>query len=415
MTKETYHQLLFAWWREAGRVLAWREKEGGSGEVLGDSEGEGKWENRKIGVGAAHGQPVREATFATYFAGDLRRDPYRVIVSEVMLQQTQVERVKQKYQAWMKKWPTIEDLANATLAEVLIEWQGLGYNRRARFLWLLAKEIVENRKGKWPTDEKELLKLPGIGRYTARAVMSFAFGKQVGVVDVNVKRVFGRWFDINFQVPNSNFQKTHQKIIPQEKLEIDKWKLEILEKDLIEIKSEKDWFTLADKLLPSRNADPWNQALMDFGALVCTARNPKCESCPMFAVCAVNVRAREEGYESYREHLAQWERTSSERIANPIREGKVGESDNGKMGEKENGKSEKKGKDFGLKFEQTDRFFRGRIIDTLREKVLNYEDLLEILDTKFNLHDSERFEKLISSLQKEGMIEKVGEVVKLGK
>lgn len=179
--RTSLHSTLFSWWRKNGRVLPWREKEKKSGDT------------QTLEVSRHKSFSVRERTFDSYFSNDVFRDPYRVVVSEVMLQQTQVDRVLPKYCEWMKKWPRIEDLAKASLAEVIIEWKGLGYNRRARFLWLLAKEI-EGRSDGWPTTEKELLKLPGIGRYTARAIMSFAFRQHVGVVDTNVKRILNRVF-----------------------------------------------------------------------------------------------------------------------------------------------------------------------------------------------------------------------------
>lgn len=336
--KHNFQQLLFAWWRERGRILPWREKSG-----IRDQPTE-----------ISQDMSVRENTFATYFAGELQRDPYRVIVSEVMLQQTQVERVKQKYEAWMQKWPSINDLAKATLPEVLIEWQGLGYNRRARFLWLLAKEIVEERNVEWPKTEKELLQLPGIGKYTARAVMSFAFGKQVGVVDVNVKRVLRRWIKFDSEL------------------------------------TEREWFQLADQALPVGQADPWNQALMDFGAMVCTAKNPKCEKCPMQEICAANVQARARGFGNYRDFLltCRKEPAHTPQLA-------------------------KKGKDAGLKFAETDRFFRGRIIDLLRIRNMNKQELFNELNTQFNFSDVARFETLLIGLQKEQLIEQQNEIVRL--
>jgi adenine-specific DNA glycosylase len=130
------HELLFAWWKREGRVLPWREK-------LSKKDAKATKVTQDIAV-------VRERAFTSYFATLTQRDPYRVVVAELMLQQTQVDRVLPKYEAWLKKWPTLADLAKATLADVLIFWQGLGYNRRARFLWLLAAEITERRHGVWP-------------------------------------------------------------------------------------------------------------------------------------------------------------------------------------------------------------------------------------------------------------------------
>jgi A/G-specific adenine glycosylase len=241
-----FHQQLFEWWHRAGRVLPWREKQGG--------------------VSSVHKLSVRERAFTHYFAGELRRDPYRIVVSEMMLQQTQVDRVLPKFEAWMSQWPTVDHLAQATLPEVLIAWQGLGYNRRARFLWLIAKKITEDLKGKWPSTEEELLELPGIGKYTARALMSFALGQHVGVVDTNIKRVLSR------VTMGSEVDKT----LP-----------------------EKTFFELADQILPAGQADPWNQALMDLGALVCTAKKPNCPVCPLQNLCLANLNAQAQGFEFY--------------------------------------------------------------------------------------------------------------------
>lgn len=317
---------IFKWWRVSGRVLPWREKAK-------------NLKNSTLLVSL-----VREQEFHSYFDSNLYRDPYRVVVSEIMLQQTQVDRVLPKYQAWMEKWPRIEDLAGATLAEVIIEWKGLGYNRRARFLWLLAKEIVENRNGEWPRSEKELMKLPGIGRYTARAILSFAFGEQVGVIDTNVKRIFQR---ILAEVPPR----------PDE------------------------YFLLADTLLPADLADPWNQALMDFGALICTAKSPRCEICPIADFCTANIQAKSEGFENYKMKLQTMEKIQ---------------------------KIPKKSKDYAkgkaLAFEHTDRFLRGKVLDLLRDKELNREELIHVLSLKFTQFKNDRIEENISKLIKEQMI-----------
>lgn len=354
---EVLHQTLFSWWRENGRILPWREKK--MDEIFN-----AEFTENKVALNfPTQILSVREQAFFSYFALSLLRDPYRVVVSEIMLQQTQVDRVIAKYNAWMEKWPRIEDLAKASLGEVIIEWKGLGYNRRARFLWLLAKEIVENRKGEWPESEKELLKLPGIGRYTARAVMSFALGKQVGVVDTNVKRIFERVFAA----------------------ELEKG----LEKD--EPKKKIDFFQLADSLLPPSLSDPWNQALMDFGALVCTAKNPMCEECPISELCEENLSAKKIGFANFREQLQATEIVK---------------------------KVPKKSKDFAngraLKFEETDRFLRGKTLDLLREKEWVKEELIHNLNTKFTQFKHSRIAKNIDQLVKEEMVKESEGFIKLG-
>jgi A/G-specific adenine glycosylase len=157
------------------------------------------------------------------------RDPYKILVSEIMLQQTQVPRVIPKYEIWLEKLPTIESLAKAKTSEVLSLWSGLGYNRRALNLKKTAEIIGNVYKGNFPDKEKELLKLPGIGKYTARAILSFAFDKQVAVVDTNVRKVILTKF--------RNIK-------------------------------EKEIQSIADQILPKGKAYDWNHALMDYASTV---------------------------------------------------------------------------------------------------------------------------------------------------
>ena len=160
-------------------------------------------------------------------------DPYAILVSEVMLQQTQVARVVPRYLEWLARWPTAAALAAASRAEVLAAWVGLGYNRRALALHAAAAAVA--RDG-WPED---LRTLPGVGPYTAAAVASFAFGAQVAAVDTNARRVAAR---LGHGPP--------------------------------------------DALVPPGRAADWNQAAMELGATVCTARTPRCGACPVAAWCA---------------------------------------------------------------------------------------------------------------------------------
>lgn len=176
------------------------------------------------------------------------RDPWLVLVSEVMLQQTQVDRVLPYFEAFAERWPTPEQCAAAELAEVLAAWQGLGYPRRARNLWQTAAIITERHGGGMPANLDDLLALPGVGPYTARAVQAFALGIDTGVVDTNVGRILARW--------------TGRRLGPREAQHI------------------------ADELVPVGESWAWNQAMMDLGAQVCTRRDPSCGRCPVQPWCA---------------------------------------------------------------------------------------------------------------------------------
>ncbi|MBP9748862.1 A/G-specific adenine glycosylase [Patescibacteria group bacterium] len=175
-------------------------------------------------------------------------DPYAILVSEMMLQQTQVDRVIPKFVGWLEVFPTVEALAHATPAAVLRAWSGLGYNRRALFLQRAARCVAE---AGWPQTVDGMSTLPGIGPYTAGAVLSFAFGKRTLAFDVNVQRVVRRAF---------------VGVSPKKK------------------RSEgKALLALAEKLLP-KDASTWQQGLMDLGATICTTR-PHCLVCPLRATC----------------------------------------------------------------------------------------------------------------------------------
>ena len=170
------------------------------------------------------------------------RDPYRILVSEVMLQQTQVDRVLPKYHEWLEKYPTLEALAAAPEADVSAAWRPLGYNIRPRRLHAIARESVERYGGELPDDEATLRSFKGIGAYTAGAVLSFAFGQ--------LFRIF-----VGAGDPKSHAMRRHL------------WEV-------------------SRTVLPMRHVFDFNQALMDFGATLCTARKPQCPVCPMRTGCA---------------------------------------------------------------------------------------------------------------------------------
>jgi len=188
-------------------------------------------------------------------------NPYRILVSEIMLQQTQVSRVLVKYPEFLRRFPSIRKLAAAWQKDVVIAWRGMGYNNRAVRLHRLAQEVVNKHNGVLPDTYETLAQLPGVGRYTANALLVSAFRRDVPIVDVNVRRVLSRIF----------------------------WRM----KSTLETRSEEEIWELAGRLLPSRNAYAWNQALMDLGAMVCTARTPRCDVCPAAALCASRKTARQ--------------------------------------------------------------------------------------------------------------------------
>jgi A/G-specific adenine glycosylase len=175
------------------------------------------------------------------------QDPWHVLVSEVMLQQTHVPRVLPRFERFMALFPTPRACAAAPLADMLVEWQGMGYPRRCKNLQLAAQMMVERFDGKVPQTLNELLELPGVGPYTARAVLTFAFDADVAVVDTNVARVLAR---ISGKVLNARASQE-----------------------------------MADAWLPIGFSRDWNQVIMDFGATVCTARKAHCDGCPVFAQC----------------------------------------------------------------------------------------------------------------------------------
>jgi len=175
------------------------------------------------------------------------QDPYAIWLSEIILQQTRVAQGLPYYEAFLNQYPTVFDLAKAPEDEVLRLWQGLGYYSRARNLHATAKKIAEDFQGNFPTTYKELLLLKGIGQYTAAAIASFAFKEQLPVVDGNVFRVLARYFGIKSDISTAT--------------------------------TKKEFTALAGSLLPPKQAGLFNQAIMDFGATVCTPKNPACNLC----------------------------------------------------------------------------------------------------------------------------------------
>jgi A/G-specific adenine glycosylase len=180
-------------------------------------------------------------------------DPYHILVSEIMLQQTQVDRVLPKYAEWLEKYPSLRALAEAPEPDVVETWYPLGYNIRPRRLQSIAREAVARYDGRLPADEQTLRSFKGIGAYTAGAIRSFAFRERAAIVDTNVARVLFRVF-IGRGDAKSHAMKRHL-------------------------------WAVSNALVPAKHVFDFNQALMDFGAMVCVARNPKCLVCPMAKSC----------------------------------------------------------------------------------------------------------------------------------
>jgi len=205
--RQRFRSRLLAWYRANGRSLPWRETD----------------------------------------------DPYHILVSEVMLQQTQVDRVLPKYHEWLSKYPTLSSLAAAPEADVSTTWRPLGYNIRPKRLQWIAREAVANFGGSLPSDEQTLLSFKGLGRYTVGAIRSFAFRQRAAILDTNVARVLFRVF-----VAKGD-PKAHATI--------------------------RHLWALSEALVPHKHVFDFNQALMDFGATVCTARKPRCVTCPLRRTC----------------------------------------------------------------------------------------------------------------------------------
>lgn len=246
-------------------------------------------------------------------------DPYAVLVSEVMLQQTQVARVVPRFEAWLERWPDVHALAAATPADVLRAWVGLGYNRRALRLRECAEVVA--RDG-WPPDAAGLRALPGVGAYTAAAVATFAFGEVVAAVDVNHARVVSRACGLQDAPPRAIAAR-------------------------------------AARLVPADRPDAWNHALMDLGATVCRARATDCGACPARDLCRSAGRVR-----------------FAARAA--------------------------AGEGRAVRFEDTDRYVRGRVVAALAEDAPLPADIAP-----------DRLERALGGLVRDGLVVRDGDAVRL--
>ena len=204
--------------------------------------------------------PWRHEAGAT--AGGSAPDPYRVWLSEVMLQQTTVAAVAPYFEKFTARWPTVEALAAAGEGEVMAAWAGLGYYARARNLVACAREVAAVHGGRFPDAEEGLRRLPGIGRYTAAAIAAIAFGRRAVVVDSNVERVVSRLFAVEEPLPAA-----------RERI-----------------------YALTDAITPGEGAGDFAQAMMDLGATICTPRAPSCPRCPLLGQCAAGKAGTAEGF-----------------------------------------------------------------------------------------------------------------------
>jgi len=220
-------------------------------------EGQGQFFSGEVSFSFAERDSLKQSLLAWYAnAGrDLPwrhcHDPYAIWVSEIMLQQTQVKTVIPYYHRWLAQFPTLEQLASADLQQVLKAWEGLGYYTRARNLYACAQEIMQHHGGVFPTELKDVLALPGIGRTTAGGILSAAFNQPAAILDGNVKRVLARL--VALPVPPT--------------------------------KATKQLWQLSEALLDREHPREFNQALMDLGATVCTAKKPDCNNCPWIPHC----------------------------------------------------------------------------------------------------------------------------------
>lgn len=274
------------------------------------------------------------------------RDPYRVLVSEIMLQQTQVDRVKPKYAAFLEQFPSLEALAAASPGDVIRAWAGLGYNRRALNLQRTAQAVINEHSGRFPETPDALRNLPGIGPYTAGAVACFAFERDVAFMDTNIRRVIRRLF----VGPDDAGESSDRELIP-----------------------------LAEAAVPQGKGWIWNQAIMELGALICTAARPRCQICPLRGECRAYATWR-----AADEDVFNYTSAPKPRAARTVAESKT-------------------------PFTSTSRYFRGRAVDTLRQlepgSWLALADLGPRVKPDWTGTDHEWLLTLLRGLSADGLIE----------
>jgi A/G-specific adenine glycosylase len=283
-------------------------------------------------------------------------DPYAILVSEMMLQQTQVDRVLPKYHYFLAIFPTLADLAASPTAEVISAWVPLGYNMRAVRLQSIARQVVAEYGGRIPDSIEELLKLKGIGRYTAGAIACFAYRKQVATVDTNIRRVLHRIFlGLEFPAPRLN---------------------------------DTQMLMLAEQVLPPGEAYNWNQALMDLGATICSGNNPQCTHCPLQENCKAFAEMGQQSLFPSGNVLTQLRKVAEKKVSYQAQP-----------------------------FTSTNRYFRGRIIDLLRTVPAGQRMTLDTLGPKikaaFSADDLPWLQEIIIRLAKDGLLDYASDGVRL--
>lgn len=270
-------------------------------------------------------------------------DPYHILVSEFMLQQTQVDRVIPKYAAFLKQFPTLQKLAAASPADVIKTWAGLGYNRRAVNLHRLAQTLVNDHRGHIPRHLDLLEHLPGIGPYTASAIASFAYNADVPVLDVNIHRVLERYFALKPETPARQRQELR---------------------------------TLARALIPKEQGSTWHNALMDFGALQCTAHNPACALCILHQNCSFFAELQRTPLPERNKLFTQKKKTQS--------------------------------------FIGSTRYHRGKIIAYLRTyKESTLTALMRHMQKEYHITDDTYLKSVIEGLKKDRLIQQEGTIITL--
>jgi A/G-specific adenine glycosylase len=310
------------------------------------------------------------------------RDPYAVLVSEVMLQQTQVERVLPKYEEFLARFATLGALAAAPLAEVIKVWAGLGYNMRAVRLHEIAQQAVERYGGSLPGTLEGLLSLKGIGRYTAGAVACFAFGLPIATVDTNVRRVLWRVFRGIEPVEWPADQTTSRMVL-----------------------------ALAEWALPQDRAYDWQQALMDLGATICQSRRPFCERCPLMDTCAayqemarVTLFPSGEALARLRDERGSFEAEESAGAVRRVAEARADYA----TGQANGNSGTKRRKKTAQPFTETSRYFRGRVVDTLRGlesgQTLSLMELGACIKPEFTSAEMPWLRDVVAGLARDGLV-----------